>query len=256
MTDRDGTRVRAQCHDDFFWMMATVAAENKDGDAQTRMVTNDRMRDHWHKLLGKRPFLRWSSSQIIRCVHLNSRGVRAFPANLILLRAQLRHPVWRRWHAGRDSRTTPTIFPRDAARCRCGRRDGLAPAERGRRGRLARVADPETSGSDPLRRRWKSEGPTLLSDYYKTNQNLTQILTAVGQRRVRWRSTRANKTRNANLNVTHLGRNRTAIEAKISTQFHARRYNTNSLYDRSWLSICVSVLFNGLCGGGIQMLFR
>ena len=63
-----------QCHDDFFWMMATVAAENKDGDAQTRMVTNDRMRDHWHKLLGKRPFLRWSSSQIIRCVRLSSRG--------------------------------------------------------------------------------------------------------------------------------------------------------------------------------------
>lgn len=79
MTDRDGTRARAQCHDDFFWMMATVAAEHKDGDALTRMVTNDRMRDHWHKLLGKRPFLRWSSSQIIRCVHLNSRGVRAFP---------------------------------------------------------------------------------------------------------------------------------------------------------------------------------
>ena len=44
-------------------------------------------------------------------------------------------------------------------------------------------------------------------------------------------------------------RNRTAIEAKISTQFHLDwhsnsrdRNNTNSLYDRSWLSICVSVL--------------
>ena len=48
-------------YDDWFWMYASVA----DDDAQTKVVTNDGMRDHHVGLLEPREFERWRESQIV-----------------------------------------------------------------------------------------------------------------------------------------------------------------------------------------------
>lgn len=48
------------CHDDMYWMLATVAG------AAPIAVTNDRIRDHWHKLVGSRQHKRWSRAKIVR----------------------------------------------------------------------------------------------------------------------------------------------------------------------------------------------
>ncbi|KAJ8602932.1 hypothetical protein CTAYLR_001506 [Chrysophaeum taylorii] len=46
------------CHDDMYWMVATVAG------AAPIAVTNDRIRDHWHKLVGEREYRRWQSAKV------------------------------------------------------------------------------------------------------------------------------------------------------------------------------------------------
>ena len=56
-------------YDDWYWMYATVAEtqapEPPHPDAvNTRVVTNDEMRDHWHDLLPAVAFARWKHSQV------------------------------------------------------------------------------------------------------------------------------------------------------------------------------------------------
>ena len=47
------------CHDDPYWMLATVT-----GKAPV-VVTNDRIRDHWHKLVGARAYRRWVNTTMV-----------------------------------------------------------------------------------------------------------------------------------------------------------------------------------------------
>jgi len=46
------------CHDDTYWMLATVTGK------APLVVTNDKIRDHWHKLVGARAYRRWVSASV------------------------------------------------------------------------------------------------------------------------------------------------------------------------------------------------
>eukprot|EP00633_Aureoumbra_lagunensis_P004774 CAMPEP_0197317738 /NCGR_PEP_ID=MMETSP0891-20130614/48297_1 /TAXON_ID=44058 ORGANISM="Aureoumbra lagunensis, Strain CCMP1510" /NCGR_SAMPLE_ID=MMETSP0891 /ASSEMBLY_ACC=CAM_ASM_000534 /LENGTH=504 /DNA_ID=CAMNT_0042807877 /DNA_START=242 /DNA_END=1756 /DNA_ORIENTATION=+ len=48
------------CHDDSYWMLATVTGSNPP-----LALTNDKIRDHWHKLLGARSKDRWSTASVV-----------------------------------------------------------------------------------------------------------------------------------------------------------------------------------------------
>ncbi|KAJ1447435.1 hypothetical protein M885DRAFT_542799 [Pelagophyceae sp. CCMP2097] len=52
--------VRRGCHDDLYWMLATVVCDNAIS------ITNDLVRDHWYKLVGERDYRRWSSMYIAK----------------------------------------------------------------------------------------------------------------------------------------------------------------------------------------------
>lgn len=71
--------VASTSHDDWFWMLAAVSEVNAgaggDGGggqeeppsfAGLPVVTNDRMRNHWYKLVGPQAFARWRASHVVR----------------------------------------------------------------------------------------------------------------------------------------------------------------------------------------------
>jgi len=57
--------VETGVHDDYLWMLATVANEQDRMQNLTRVVSNDLMRNHRKWLLNSRDFLRWRFTQVV-----------------------------------------------------------------------------------------------------------------------------------------------------------------------------------------------